>query len=476
MDATMKDSKNRKITENLGTPSNFWTGELLRTTCKVALLTGLCAGTMAAQATLPDAQVEANVLKALASAPDLANEPIQTRTVYGTVTLSGSVTDETLRKKAETLASNANGVKKVVDELTLGQPSGAAANAAPASNMQLQSDGTWAPADGGQPNPQAAAAPNPAAGVTNPQRNDPDADAALDQQMDHAAASVPGQQPPQQANNGYPPNGYPPQQYPQPGQYPQAGQYPQNPNGQYPPSAYPPYRQRYGAPNGPYAQGYPQPYAGQVGGKVVTIPNGAVLNVRINERLSSNHDKPGDVFNGIVVNDVYAGGAIAIPRGAAVQGKVIDATKSGSLAGRGEMSIQLTQLMLGGNTYPLQSDIWKHAGPDKTLETVNRTVGLGAFGALIGAVAGGGAGAAIGAGAGAAAGLGTSAASGKGQVVVPPEAVIAFHVAAPTQVTTVSQQEMQRLAYGVGSAPPVMYRRYPYPPPPPGYYGPVYPY
>ena len=37
----------------------------------------------------PDAQVEANVLKALAAAPELSTQDIQSATVYGVVTLSG---------------------------------------------------------------------------------------------------------------------------------------------------------------------------------------------------------------------------------------------------------------------------------------------------------------------------------------------------------------------------------------------------
>ena len=42
-------------------------------------------------ATLPDAQIEANVLKALAGAPELADQSITSTTVYGTVTLNGTV-------------------------------------------------------------------------------------------------------------------------------------------------------------------------------------------------------------------------------------------------------------------------------------------------------------------------------------------------------------------------------------------------
>lgn len=392
---------------------------------QVALFAALLAGsgTLIAQATVPDAQVEANVLKALAGAPELSNEPIQTKTVYGTVTLSGSVASEDLRTKAETLASTAPGVKKVVDQLTIGE------GASGSSQGVLQSDGSYAPAD--------SQTPNPAAGVANPVMNNPDTDQAQYQQQAPAAGQAPA-----------------PQQQPAP--YPQYRQ----------PNGYPP----------------PSPHAAQVAGRPVVVPAGAPIAVRINERLSSNHSQAGDVFDGIVVNDVYADGAIAIPRGAAVQGKVISATKSGTLKGRGEMSIQLTQLMLGGKVYPIVSTPWEHAGPDKSLETANKAIGYGAFGAILGAVAGGGGGAAIGAGVGAAAGVGSSAASGRGQVLVPAEAVVGFHLAEPASVTTVSAQEMQRLAYGLpygpGGPAPGMYRRYPYgyPPPPPGYYPPAYPY
>ena len=109
---------------------------------------------------------------------------------------------------------------------------------------------------------------------------------------------------------------------------------------------------------------------------------------------------------------------------------------------------------------------------------MNKTAGFGAAGALIGALAGGGVGAAVGGGIGAAAGLGSSAASGHGQVIIPSEAIVTFHTAQPTTVATVSQQEMQRLAYGV--PPGADGRPVPRPYPPayaaPGYYPGYYPY
>ena len=84
------------------------------------------ATTQASAGIMSDAQIEANVLKALAGAPELADQNITTTTVYGVVTLSGTVRDEATRTLAETLASRAAGVKKVIGELTLGPTTAAA--------------------------------------------------------------------------------------------------------------------------------------------------------------------------------------------------------------------------------------------------------------------------------------------------------------------------------------------------------------
>ena len=454
---------------------------------RAVLIAGFLAGAATAQMSLPDAQVEASVLKALASAPELATEQITTRTVNGTVTLSGAVSTEQARTRAEQLAANTNGVLKVVDELRLGTESSASLPAPivpGASPLVLLSDGTYGPAptgDGqivaapGAPQSSATMAPR---GAPVPQRNNPEADQQLDLEIEqHQSASQGnGQVAPGPA--GQPNLQAAPNQYPYPPQYPNQnadqnadpiqspnGQYPnQSPNGQYPTDQAQAGSSQGVSPGYPYPRrpmyypGY-QPYApapgqnpqqaGQVAGQQVVVPNGTLLRVRVNQMLRSDKTQPGTTFDAIVVNDVVANGLIAIPRGSAVQGAVIDAKGSGALTGRGEMSIQLTSVFLAGKSYPLVTNVWAHNGGDKTIETVNKTAGFGAAGALIGALAGGGVGAAIGGGVGAAAGLGSSAASGHGQVIVPSEAIVTFHTAQPATLVTVSQQEMQRLAYGV---------------------------
>jgi hypothetical protein len=446
------------------------------------------AQTTTPAAKMPDAQVEANVLKALAGAQDLTNQPITTTTVYGVVTLSGSVQTEAMRTEAETIASRTAGVQKVVDEMTLAgeapAPQVAQDNgAAPVNNGQLQSDGTMAPAQPdqaqGQPAPDQQGAPTqpgaPAYGPGAPEYRQPyNGPHAPSPDVYAQQQGYPQGQDNSQGQNSPQPQGYPQGRgYPQQPGYPQAQGYPQQQPG-YGPQGYPP-QPGYGQqPGYPPQQGYnsaPQ-YGGQQEGQMVTIQNGALLRMRINQSIDSGRTQPGTKFDGIVVNDVVADGAVAIPRGAAVHGVVVDAKKSGALTGRGELSLQLTDVVLGGKTYPIVSDVWAHHAGDKTAETVDKTAIGGGLGALLGAAAGGGAGAAIGAGVGGALGLGSSAASGNGQVYIPSEGLLTFHLAQPATVATVSQQEMDRLAQGVrpgADGPQPLRRRAIYPA-----YGPIY--
>jgi hypothetical protein len=411
-----------------------------------------------------------------------------------------------MRTKAENLTARAIGVKKVVDELSLGDapaPTDEASttdqNATQPLNCELQSNGTCAPAT--QTSQQAENTPppmpNPDQGYSGQQQQPSPAPQQAPQSNQYPG----GYGPPQDQSANGPPSGNPQypggtpqaqtqqqpygapsgQQYPggygapnqsQPQPYPAQPQY----QGQPQPYEQPTYQgqaQPYGQPqpSGPpqrrplYSNGPEQAYTppgGQPAGLEVTIPAGSMLRIRINRGLDSNHIQPGTPFDGTVLNDVAANGAIAIPRGAAVQGTVVDARKAGALKGQGELSLEINSVTLGGVTYPLQTQLWEQQGRDKSQTTVNSAIGLGALGAIIGGIAGGGAGAAVGAAAGAGVGIAGSASSPGGRVIVPPEAVISFQLAQPAVVRTVSEQEMARLAYAAGPNPqqPPMRRYY----------------
>jgi hypothetical protein len=271
-------------------------------------------------------------------------------------------------------------------------------------------------------------------------------------------------------------------------------QYPGQPAGQTPAAPAPGYGQQAPRPSYQPAPGqqYPnQQYQGQQqqGPPLsaeptgpVTLNSGQLLSVRTSEPLDSKRLKAGDYFQGTVAQAVYVGNVIAIPRGAEVTGRVVDVKKPGELKGGANIALQLTSLSLGGNSFPLATDVFNTGGPGKGGYTAGTTVGTAALGAVVGAIAGGGPGAAIGAVAGTGVGLGASAATPGPRSIVPPEALVSFHLTSPATVQPLSAQDAYRLQ--ASSAPPAPQGRggYPppyaygpgpvgYPPPPPAAYG-----
>jgi|GEM_PF-581479 len=401
-----------------------------------------------------DAQVQANVLRALAGEGKLSNQAITTSTVFGTVTLTGAVADNSSRDLAEKVVSRTDGVKKVIDQLQVGPDAVAAAQQQPDQGQQPGQDQQQGPDQNAQMNQNAP--PNQTAQMEQ------DGQAALDGQYQQG---YPPQQDPNQPRrlyrrdyerqmaqqqNGQDPQGGPPQ-----GSGPQGyGQSQQGYGpGQQGPQSYGQVQQGYG----PGQQSYGQEQQGYVaqgrpGGVSVQIPAGTMVNVRLNHWLTSDHVQAGTGFDGFIANDVVAGNEIALPRGATVQGTVLDVHQAGSLKGKGSITLQLQTVQLGGKTYPLQSEPWTIDGRDKTGQTVGSTAFGAIFGALIGGAVGGGAGAGAGAAIGGAAGLGTSAIAGGGQAVIPGEAIVNFRLTASSQVVTVSEAEMQRLGGYAGPA------------------------
>jgi hypothetical protein len=380
-----------------------------------------------ASTTMSDAEIESNVLRALANSKNLANQQINTTTVFGTVTLTGNVSDAASQELAETVVSRVPGVKKVVDNMTVG------AAAASAANGQQAQDDTDAATD--EQNQQSPDQQMP--DEQSPDQQSPDQGQSADMAEDAPAP-------------------------------PQAGQPPQP-------------RQPYGSPYQESQENQGSAYSGQIGGERVTVPAGSMLRVRVEQTLDSKYVQPGYAFRATALNDVVADGNVAIPRGAMLTGTVVDAKPAGILKGQGRLALKLTSLTLGGQRYPIASSIWANYGPDKTSQTVGAAAGLGAVGAIIGAIAGGGPGAAIGAFAGGAAGVGASAANGSSQAFVPAEGILTFQLQQPVALTTVSQAELNRLAANgpaPGGRPPYLHRRYAYygypPPPPPYYYGRYY--
>src|SRR5579863_3823400 len=70
-----------------------------------------------------------------------------------------------------------------------------------------------------------------------------------------------------------------------------------------------------------------------------TLGEGAVIRVRLMDRLSTAMNQSGDTFRTRVVSDVLQDGQVLIPAGAEIDGKV-DSVSSGHFAGHGSMRLQ----------------------------------------------------------------------------------------------------------------------------------------
>ena len=385
-------------------------------------------GPAAQQGPRTDGQIEMDVVNALDASAALKNDLITAATIQSEVTLSGTVSSDASKQLAESIAAHVDGVTKVHNNLQIGNPGADAQNPQPAPSADEMPD-----PDQSQAQKQMANLPPPGpAPDANPQDQGP---------------------PPGPANN------------PQQPQYPQQGGYPP------PPPARPQYQNPQNSQYPPYPQYQPAPQAPayQPARGPVTIPAGTLLQVRTSEPVDSKRAKDGEPVQFTVIQDVVAGGYLAIPRGATVHGVVTEVKNEGSghLAGSSVLALALTSLDLGGQSYPLDTNQFRVKGPNKAGQTASNAVGGALIGAIIGCAVGRGPGCAIGAGVGAAGGTAASAASGGPRVWIPAEALVTFHINAPLTVNPVSPQEAARLAQGLYPGGPSLYRRGPYGP---GYY------
>jgi outer membrane biosynthesis protein TonB len=175
----------------------------------------------------------------------------------------------------------------------------------------------------------------------------------------------------------------------------------------------------------------PQPVA-----KTVTIPEGSIIPVRITEALSSKDAQPNQVFHGSLAGDLIADGMVAVPHGASVTGRVVDAKDAAHFSGSSLLSIELTQISTKNRQIPVVTEAYSKEGQGRGKNTAVKTGGGAALGAIIGALAGGGKGAAIGAAAGGATGAGVNAVTRGQQVQIQPETLINFKLQSPITVTT----------------------------------------
>ncbi len=317
-----------------------------------------------------DSQMASEIQAKINADSGLQGKQLAVQTANGTVTLSGTVDNDTQREAAARYAASEAGVKQVINNLQVGP-------AAPLQTAQTAPVRERKPAPSNKPRRQPRKS-----------HQDDDVPAASDTPTQIAsAAPTPAAAPAPVSTVVIPPPAAQPASPPPP----------------------------------------PPP-------QKVTVPYGTVLSVRLVDPIDSEKNQLGDVFHATLNAPITQDGAVVIPSGSDVNGHLVDVKSAGRFAGKSIVVLQLDSISAGGQTYNIQTDQYSRDGSSRGKNTAEKVGGGAAIGAIIGALAGGGKGAAIGAAAGGGVGGGVQAATKGQQIKLPSETVLSFTLQAPVTV------------------------------------------
>lgn len=134
----------------------------------------------------------------------------------------------------------------------------------------------------------------------------------------------------------------------------------------------------------------------EAGADPVTIPAGTELEARVQTRLNSGTAKVEDRFEATAVNDVTAGGQVAIPAGSMIYGVVAAVDGASRSDRKGSLTLSFDRITVKGTSYPIKGTVVGEVEAGTT-EEIAKIGGGAAAGAIIGGILGGSKGAAIGA-------------------------------------------------------------------------------
>jgi len=169
--------------------------------------------------------------------------------------------------------------------------------------------------------------------------------------------------------------------------------------------------------------------------RVVEIPAGTTVSVRMIDSVDSAVNHSGEIFRASLDAPLVVDNEVVVPAGNDVFVKLVDVKSAGRISGRSELRMELVRMQFQGKSYVLQSSTYEQAGTSRGKRTAAMAGGGAGLGALIGAVAGGGKGAAIGAAVGAAAGTGVQVATKGQQIKIPSETKLDFRLEQPVEIS-----------------------------------------
>ncbi len=167
----------------------------------------------------------------------------------------------------------------------------------------------------------------------------------------------------------------------------------------------------------------PAPAAPAAQAAAASVPAGTPLTIRLSDTLDSRRTGAGQRFSGVLEADLVAGAVVVAPRGSRVYGRVVQAKKSGRLAGTAAMTLELTEIMVNNQMKPVLTNQMVASGESTGKTSAGRT----ARGAVIGGLIDGSSGAKT----GAKVGLGASILTAGNDIQIPRGTLLDFRLQQP---------------------------------------------
>jgi len=170
------------------------------------------------------------------------------------------------------------------------------------------------------------------------------------------------------------------------------------------------------------------------GKKKITVPAGTRILIRTDDPIDSSKQKTGYRFKASLETNLQVENTIVAPRGTVVYGRLAQASSAGKMSGSSQLTLELTDIVIKGTSYPLMTSTYEIKGKGEGKKTAGKILGGAGLGALIGGIAGGGTGAAIGVVAGAAGGTALAASKKGEQLQIPSESLLEFRIEQPVSL------------------------------------------
>lgn len=118
----------------------------------------------------------------------------------------------------------------------------------------------------------------------------------------------------------------------------------------------------------------------------LVLAPGSKLTLRFENALSSETSRAGDSVTARVETATDADGRVALPGGAVLRGRVVDARQAGRVKGRARVSVDFDRIVVRGRVHELDASTITVEAPDDHGRDAKIVGGSAAAGAIIGAI------------------------------------------------------------------------------------------